>query len=118
MTRSAASALLILGAFVVISCTGPPAMTPVTAEELAERTADVRTAVESGDRAAAESALASLRSSVNALNRNDAISDDKMVEILGSANEVEATLDVMPTTTTTVPDDEGKGKGHGKFKDE
>lgn len=125
MRRSAAVALLLAGAFAVASCTGTPALAPGTSEALAQGVAEVRAAVESGNREAAEAALASLRSSIDDFRLNDAISEEKMLDILGAVSEVEAALDVMPTTTTTLPvegddfeiDNGGKGKGKGHEKD-
>lgn len=117
MTRVAAIAMLLAGALVAASCAGTPVMAPSTAEALAQGTAAVRTAVESGDRDAAEAALEQLRASVDDFGASDAITDEKMLDILAAVSEVEAALDVMPTTTTTTDDDdddEGNGKGKGK----
>jgi hypothetical protein len=124
MTRAAAVALVLTAALLGASCTGT-AMAPSTADELSQGAAAVRAAVESGNRDAAEAALTSLRSSVDNLRRNEAISNDKAIDIVTAMNEVAAELDVMPTTTTTtVPiedeDDEGGHKGpggHGGGKD-
>jgi hypothetical protein len=70
----------------------------------------VRAAASSGDRAAADAALAALRTSVADLRQRGSVTEDKANAILTAATVVEARLDLMPTTTTTLP---GKGKGHG-----
>jgi hypothetical protein len=99
---------------------GGPSMTDEAARELATKAQEVRAAASSGNRATADAALASLRASVDNLRRNGALDDGKTDAILTAANVVDATLPLMPTTTTTLPpvDQHGKGKeGKGKHGD-
>jgi hypothetical protein len=91
-------------------------MTDHAAEQLATQAAVVRAGAGSGSRAVAEDALEGLRTVVTDLRASGALEADKAAEILAAAARVAAALDVMPTTTTTLPpvDDDGPGKGKGK----
>jgi uncharacterized protein YyaL (SSP411 family) len=116
MRRTLTVTVLLASAALATGC-GGFTMTDDAAAELALQVQEVRTAAGSGDRSVAESALAELRATVDRLRTSDDLADDRASVILAAASDVEQALDVMPTTTTTLPPiDEDEGPGHGKGK--
>lgn len=119
---SARVGLMVLFVGMASVACGGPQMTEQAADHLATHAAAVRAGAGSGNRAVAEDALDRLRAAVSDLRARGALAEDKAAEILAAAARVAGALDVMPTTTTTLPeiDDDGpgsskgKGKGHGK----
>jgi hypothetical protein len=91
-----------LAAVVFVGCgSSSPGISEDASQQLELRVEAVRNAAAGRDRAAAESALADLRRSVEALRSGDEVSSDRATEILDAAATVEARLQSIPTTTTT-----------------
>jgi hypothetical protein len=119
MRRARAAVIAMVLAAVLGGCgnsTSLP-MTQDAAAQLAGASADVRTAIERGDRTAADQALADLRSLVASLQRKREINSAKASAILDAIVSVQQELILVPTTTTTTIQDKGKGnKGNGSGK--
>ena len=71
--------------------------------QLAPQVAAIRLAAESFQPDVARQKLAEVRASVNDLHRRGLIDDDERAQLLAAAVEVEARLELAPTTTTTRP---------------
>jgi hypothetical protein len=116
-------AVVVLGA-----CGGGAPESDRAVRRLGTEVAQVRAAVEAHDAAGAAQALATLRASVDRMQRSGAISAERTHAVLAAARGVEEQLvSVTATTTTTTtpvppPTTKGRGKGDqggekGKGKD-
>jgi hypothetical protein len=138
--RAVGALVFAVGYAALTACGGgSPSMNGDAATELDARVTAVRAAVVARDAAGAEVALDELRHSVSRLRHDDALSDERAVDILAAAGDVDdqlvtitttTTTTTATTTTTTAPpappapptvddkgdkdDDKGKGKDEGK----
>jgi hypothetical protein len=124
---------LLVTALVVV-CLGPACasgedLDPTIAHDLGERVASIRTMAEAGQRYKAKQAVQSLIGSVQALEAEGIVGEDRAGQILQAANDVLDDLALLPSPTTTessspsaepsVPEasngsDEHPGHGGGK----
>jgi hypothetical protein len=124
--RRAAPLLLGVLAVVGAGCGGASStsMTSDAARQLAARDQSVHVALATGDRAAIDQSIASLRQTVATLEGKGQLSVDRAKAILAAVNVVQTDLVLLPTTTTTTttttpvpphgdhgPKDHGGGKG-------
>ena len=137
MTRRAAGRWLVVGALLAgVACgRDDPALPAPTAEDLAVRVQQVRTATVAGDRSAAGTALAGLRAAVAEHRAHGRMSEERAARVLAAAAEVESRLSLLPApqpppttapTRTTRPagqrpagdEEERGGKGEEKKEKE
>lgn len=119
-----AACVWIAVAVVAAGCGGSPALPEAAAADLGGRVAAIRTAAASGNRPAAEAALAEFRRRVAELEQGGQVDGHRAAQILAAAAEVETQLALLPApappppappATVTAPPDEPrrhKGKGH------
>jgi ribosomal protein S20 len=74
---------------------------------------EVRRAANSGDRQAAQQALANLQGVVSSYESHGDIGSARAAQILAAAAGVESHLGLIPTTTTTTAAPPRDGRGHG-----
>lgn len=96
-----------------------------TSRSLQSQVQSIRQSAQSFDPDGVARGLAELRASVAELKAQGELDDERAAEILAAAADVEAQIDVVPTTTTAPPppppdededDDDDKGKGNGQGK--
>jgi hypothetical protein len=127
-------------ACLVPACASGDTLDPTVAQDLGKRVASIRTMAETGQRYKAKQALQSLIGSVQALEAEGTVGEDRAGQILQAANDVLADLALLPVPTTTessspsaelsVPDasngsdehpdhggENGNGHGNGNGKD-
>ena len=129
MRRTPLVVTMLAAALTTVALSGcgssSPGINDDASKQLELRVAAVRNAAEARDRAGAETALADLRRSVEALRSREELSSDRATEILDAAATVEARLQSIPTTTTTTTtlppatgdqDEDNRGRGRGEDK--
>jgi hypothetical protein len=135
-----AGMVAVVAALLAGAC-GEAAFPRATAEDLQGRVADIRTAVEDGRVFAARQQLGKLTRVVGRLMEDGVVDDGTAIEILDAAADVQATLELAPTSSSTPTEtstptesispspppeeeegeggnaygqDKDKGKGHGE----
>ena len=115
------SLLVVAGALVLGACGGgmqDVSLPPAARADLHNRVSQIRTAAGAHDPDSARQVLIGLRDEVAELERSGKLSADQGNEILAAATKVDGALGLVPTTTTTLPEEHGKGKDRGgKGKD-
>jgi hypothetical protein len=109
---------LVAGGLVLGGCGGsaPLAISASASRQLVREVEAVRADANGGDPAAAARALATLESTVGALERSGQVSGVRAASILDATRAVQADLVLVPTTTTTTtttPPSPPRGPKHG-----
>jgi hypothetical protein len=121
-----AATVVIAALLLVASCGGEDrGVTARAARELGAKVDAIRFAAAGKDRDGAAHQLALLRTTVEELERDGALTESAATRIRAAAGEVETRLTLIPTTTTTTtttttlpPPEDEHGKGKGKDRGE